>query len=129
MPPVFASANRRHPDRPLIELDPRWLSDADGRIQGLDFKCPLHEVVPGTLDFPCRHHVWFKNPPDGGSASPRRRVTWERRAGDTFETLFLWPSIRNLGFVDDHGNETGCRWHGYVGLERPGIVITLDDSV
>jgi hypothetical protein len=123
MPPVFASAKRRHPDRPLIELEPSWIKAGD-RIIGLKFRCPIHDVVPGNPEFPCTHHVGFKNPPDGGPAPEHWRVTWERRAGDTFETLSLWPSIRMLGF----GDGGGCHWHGFVGLERPGIVITLDDS-
>jgi hypothetical protein len=123
MPPVFSSPTRRHRDRPLIELAPSWIQVGD-RIVGVAFRCPIHDIVPCTDDIPCTHRVGFKNPPDGGPAPERWRVTWERRAGETFETLFLWPSIRNLGFEDGGG----CHWHGFVGLERPGIVMTLDDS-
>ena len=128
MPRVYAAPKRRHPDRPLLELDPKWITDNNGRIHGLDFKCPIHEHVPGTSEFPCRHHVGFENPLGGGKAHPYWSVTWERRAGETFETLYLYPSIRNRGSVDDQGRPVGCRWHGYVGFERPGIVMTLDDS-
>lgn len=112
--------------RPLIELEPSWIR-IDSRICGIAFRCPIHDRVPGNPDFECLHRIGFANPPDGGPASDRWRIRWERAAGETFETLVLAPSIRNLGYSDGGG----CRWHGYVGGaqgELPGIVATLADS-
>jgi hypothetical protein len=113
--------------RPLIELAPAWIL-VDGRICGIAFRCPIHDRVPGNEDFPCMHRIGFTNPPDGQPPPVGRwRITWERRAGDTFETLALSPSIRNRGYADGGG----CHWHGFIGGQqgdRPGIVETLGDS-
>jgi len=82
----------------LIELDPRWTSAGHGRTgQGVVFLCPK-----------CKDHylgVWFVNPVDGkepwaGGSGHR----WTR-AGDTFETLTLTPSIQIV---------LGCKWHGFI---------------
>lgn len=121
-PPAASSRS----ERPLIELAPSWIRIGD-RICGIAFRCPIHDRVPGNPDFECLHRVGFTNPPGGGPAPDRWRITWERRAGETFETLVLHPSIRNLGYSDGGG----CRWHGFVGGEqgdRPGVVVTLADS-
>lgn len=109
--------------RLLVDLDPRWIKDKDGRIHGVNFRCPIHTTIPDNPEFTCRHSVGFTNPPDGGPQQAYWRTTWHRR-GETFETLQLDPSIRCLGFQDGGG----CRWHGYVGLAVPGLVTTLGDS-
>src|ERR1700760_2926438 len=99
-----------HRPRPLLELEPEWIVDNSGRVHGLKFNCPIHDVVPGNPDFRCTHHVGFSNPPDGGPKYAYWRISWDRR-GDSFSTLVLAPSIRSLGFDDG----SGCHWHGYVG--------------
>jgi hypothetical protein len=111
--------------RRLIDLEPSWIM-VGGRICGIAFRCPIHEVVPDNPEFVCWNRIGFTNPPDGGPKPSVWRLTWERK-GTTFETLVISPSIRNLGFHDGGG----CRWHGYVGAPRgdkPGMVITLKDS-
>lgn len=96
-----------NPPRRLIDLDPSWWGDGsgDGRKLGVTFACPLGP------DRNCGgyHGVPFENPIGGGTpqslgSAGATGPLW-RRAGETFETLTLVPSINTL---------TGCRWHGFI---------------
>ena len=80
---------------------------------GVSFDCPC-----GNKDEDHRVHIIFSNPLDGkpvwedGDWRPTGRG-W-RRAGDTFETLDLTPSILRT--------HTTCSWHGFV---RNGEIQTV----
>jgi len=107
----------------LTELEPRWVGaggpgiyNADGTPAaerhgvGLSFLCPCAECTAKRTgnhdeDFYLRVFVGFANPLDGGPAhDPRPGAQWQR-AGDTFDTLTLTPSIQRMN---------GCRWHGFI---------------
>jgi hypothetical protein len=98
----------------LTELDPHWTCDALGRHgQGLSFKCPIHRDH--------RLAVAFANPVDGAErmkASGSSQYYWQR-AGETWETLTLGPSINASGNKADVSMEheghiqTPC-WHGFI---------------
>jgi hypothetical protein len=92
----------------LIDLDPGWFCDKDGRNgQGISFLCPhCKKIYIG---------IAFKNPIDGGTPIPLRQYknkkgklvwtyNWERQ-GDTFENLTLIPSID----ASEYGH-----WHGFI---------------
>jgi len=91
----------------LSDLNPVLMDGKDGATGvGLIFDCPC-----GKCGAPC--HVMFRNPISGLPYADR--PSWER-AGDTFDTLTLAPSIHRdpkLG---------GCGWHGYI---RNGEVISV----
>lgn len=70
---------------------------------GITFECPRHHHTPHE-DF---LGVWFANPIDGGPPAPpdgTNTARWQR-AGDTFETLTLTPSV--------DCSQVGC-WHGFI---------------
>lgn len=81
---------------------------------GVTFECPVH---PGGA---CRQGVWFANPIDGGPPYGGAGHLWQR-AGDTFDTLALRPSI-HAHDTDAQGTRTGTHWHGFIGLHQPGVV-------
>ena len=84
----------------LIELDPVWVVEGEGRDgMGLGFICPH---CSGTEDEE-RLFIGFKNPIDGGIPF-NEKVLWER-IGETFEELSISPSIDASG----HGH-----WHGWI---------------
>jgi hypothetical protein len=88
----------------LVDLDPRWTFDADGRRgMGVSFDCPCTSCRAPGAD-PMSIHVPFTNPIDGGAPFERRPVTWQRE-GDTFETLTLTPSVDASHFG---------HWHGFI---------------
>lgn len=85
----------------LVDCNPHWItySGQDGSPDGVYFECPEgHEG--------CRSIIPF-TPALDGTARPVRQSNgahWQR-TGDTFETLSLTPSIRNLG---------PCYFHGFI---------------
>lgn len=87
--------------RPLVELDPCWLTFGEGRHgMGVIFDCP-------HCDGAIKVGGYFANPIDGGPPAPpgeEPRPRW-RRTGETFETLTLTPSI---------DASKGGHWHGFV---------------
>lgn len=97
----------------LTELNPWWVgaggsgvSDAHGN------PVPERQGVGISCDCPCgkcgrRLYVPFHNPLDGGSSYDTRPDGGWERAGDTFETLTLTPSIQRM-------DPDGCRWHGFI---------------
>ncbi len=80
----------------LIELDPHWIAEEGRQGQGIHFECPHCRET--------RIGVYFKNPIDGGTPA-KDRLLWQR-AGDTFETLTLTPSIDASKFGHWHGHVT-----------------------
>jgi hypothetical protein len=95
----------------LADLNPRWFAEEGRHGQGVMFDCPCATCAPlprfGESDDPTAPYkkaagVYFDRPLDGGP--PIRGPTWTR-AGDTFETLSLSPSV----FISppDH-------WHGFI---------------
>lgn len=88
----------------LTELDPHWTAVEQGRTgQGINFLCPK-----------CKDHfvgVFFSNPTDG--REPFASMLHWLRAGATFETLSISPSIRVVA---------GCGWHGSI---TDGIAVTV----
>ena len=105
---------------PLLSLNPRWVSQGGEGVTLLDgTPVPRREGIGLIFDCPCgcasRCHVPFSNPIDGGpDASGRPDGGW-LRAGDTFETLRLSPSILR-------SHPGSCGWHGFIGLKAPGEV-------
>ena len=92
----------------LVDLTPRWIGAGGEGIYDKDMNpVPERKGVGISFNCPCgcgtRCFVMFANPIDGGKAI-RDRTTWQR-AGDTFETLTLTPSILRVG---------GCAWHGFI---------------
>ena len=97
----------------LVELEPRWASDADIVIGGVSkhfenrfgmacsFWCPCCLGVAGKET---RLAVWFANPIDGLPPTDDATNLWHR-TGETFETLTLSPSID----ASKHGH-----WHGFL---------------
>lgn len=95
-----------HMNKSLVDLDPHWLFQGDGRRgQGVTFLCPC---CVGT-DRERRVGVAFKNPLDGGTPLVDFGPLWQRE-GETFETLTLSPSID----ISASGH-----WHGFI---RAGVV-------
>jgi hypothetical protein len=117
----------------LIDLDPHWvgsggegISDAQGNPVparhgvGVSFLCPCAACTAKRTgdpdqDFYLRHYIPLTNPLDGGPAVEKSHPVWQR-AGETFETLQLSPSILSDPEKD------GCGWHGYIGKDVPGDV-------
>lgn len=120
----------------LTDLDPRWVghggegvSDSSGNPVpfrhgvGLSFLCPCPTCSARwtgdrDTDFHLRVFVYLSPAMDGGP--PVGAPSWDR-AGDTFETLVLRPSILSTP-------PFGCGWHGYVGGAdgtQPGEVVTV----
>ena len=93
----------------LVDLDPHWTADDDGRHgMGISFECP-HCPAAGN---PERLGVQFANPIDGGEPSGEKSRRHSRglaplwhRTGDTFETLTLTPSV---------DASEGGHWHGFI---------------
>lgn len=101
----------------LTELNPCWVSAGGEGVRDKDGNpVPEREGIGLGFDCPCGcgEHVFvaFANPMDGRSphvSHPpgQRQPTWQR-AGETFETLTLTPSIlRNQ-------SKGGCGWHGFI---------------
>lgn len=94
----------------LIDLNPRWIgAGGDGVYSADGTPAKERHGVGVMLDCPdgCdqRLYVPFANPLDGGASLEPRG--WQR-AGDTFETLTLRPSVLR-------SNERGgCGWHGFI---------------
>lgn len=94
----------------ITTLNPTFLGAGGPGIYNADMtpSTPRHGV--GILmDCPCGNadeshqlYVPFKNPLDGGPSVNDRG--WDR-AGDTFDTLTLNPSVLRL---------EGCKWHGWI---------------
>ena len=80
----------------LVDLSPRWVKDADGRVVGLSFECPHCRTE--------RLHAAFENPPDGGPPSGSFVNHW-KRTGESFETMTLSPSIDASAYG---------HWHGFI---------------
>jgi len=107
----------------LSELNPHWTSEwtapdtPQRHGQGVMLDCP-HCVLAGIKSSDqrmVRIPVGFKNPLDGGApfgpesrpdGAPIPRPLWQR-AGDTFETLTLAPSI-------DASKTHEGGWHGHI---------------
>lgn len=75
---------------------------------------PLRVGVGVILTCPCGScdefhelYVPFENPLDGGPSIEPGHPRW-RRAGETFETLTLTPSILRTR------SKGGCGWHGWI---------------
>lgn len=91
----------------LVDLNPRFLGGAPDREGvGIEFDCPCGGICGHSLFVP------FENPLDGGA---QYGPTGWKRAGDTFETLTLTPSILRLA-------PSQCGWHGFV---TNGEIITV----
>lgn len=91
----------------LTDLNPEWVWQGGDRV-GMTFNCPAHSKrVP-----PCLLHVRFKRSIEGRlvilSAEGQQ---WET-AGETFETLSLWPPIE-FSVLDAKG-VLQKHWHGVV---------------
>lgn len=97
----------------IADLDPHWV-ESDGKRCGVRFDCP-----EGHED--CRHVVPFTPALDGSPATSwyPSGVQWQR-AGDTFETLTLTPSI-----ATPPGRESGCALHIFI---RDGQIEFCGDS-
>lgn len=93
----------------LTDHNPRWvgyggegISDANGD------PVPARSGVGLTFNCPCgtcgqRPYIGFQNPLDGGP--PVSNGPHWNRAGETFETLTVTPSILR---------KSGCDWHGWL---------------
>lgn len=99
----------------LTELNPNWVvGDPNERCfsnrhgMGIRFDCPIHRSH--------RIVAFFTNPIDG--LPPRKDGNKWDRAGDTFETITLSPSIDASGQM--FGTPESPCWHGYI---RNGEVI------
>lgn len=122
----------------LSECNPRWITNGrytgnvDGVACGVHFDCP--EGHAG-----CSHAIPFTPGLDGNPASTWQQngVNWDR-AGDTFETLTLSPSIRRIpryasraeaiaaGCIPEHVTEALlCAFHGFI---RDGGIEFCGDS-
>lgn len=110
--------------KPLADLEPTWIERA-GRVVGVRFVCPIDDGA-GPHREGHQVAVLFLNPPDDGEAHPddpscpgnSAGQRWTR-AGTTFETLSLSPSV-DCTQADacnkvDHAacSHTHC-WHGNV---------------
>lgn len=73
----------------LVDLEPKWITNAKGQRVGLSFRCPLE---------PCRIYLAFSNPLDDAQSRPG----WQRH-GDDFRTMTLYPTPFIKG-----------QWHGAV---------------
>lgn len=91
----------------LTDLNPEWVGCGGEGVTQNGQPVPRRERVAVSFDCPCgcEHQVTvcFSNPVDG--QGPVHDTAWER-AGDTFETLTLTPSIQR-------GYPARC-WHGFV---------------
>lgn len=85
----------------LGNLAPRWIRVGHRTGLGISFDCP--HCVHAGVTLPERIHVFFANPLDDGAPTPHEHY-WQR-AGDTFATLTLAPSIDRS--EDGH-------WHGFI---------------
>jgi hypothetical protein len=92
----------------LTDLAPRWAVDTDIVIGGVRRHYDNRNGMAISFDCPhCRTErlaVWFANPIDGGPPTDDATQLWQR-AGDTFDTLTLSPSID----ASKHGH-----WHGFI---------------
>lgn len=103
----------------LVDLNPRWVT---GRYAGRDDDVPvgIHFDCPEGHDG-CSIAVPFTPGLDGApAASWYSSGTQWQRAGDTFETLTLTPSI-----ATPPGRENGCAFHGFI---RDGQIDFCGDS-
>ena len=97
----------------LVDANPRWTHYwGDESLCLITFDCPIHEecVV---------HSLPFSPALDGKPCPASHEAKAWGRAGDTFETLTLSPSIRRMD------GPTGCEWHGFI---RDGRFEHCDDS-
>lgn len=83
----------------LVDLDPSWVLQDNRLGMGVVFLCPC---CVGT-ERERYLFAMFRNPLDGGPGA-NEHPSWER-AGDSFETLTLTPSI--------DASASG-HWHGFV---------------
>ena len=95
----------------LTELNPNWVGHGGEGVSDKSGKAiPYQHGVGITFDCPCgcesRCFAGFSNPLDGGAAVDGGGPKWDR-AGETFETLTLKPSI-------ERKDPDGCGWHGYI---------------
>lgn len=97
----------------LVDLDPRFHNAGGPGVfthgpEGL-IPAPERSGVGISFNCPCgcdrRCFVPFKNPLDGGPDYGLRPDGGWQRAGNTFDTLTLTPSVQRLD---------GCRWHGWI---------------
>lgn len=92
----------------LVDLNPRWVFDDQHRRIGVSFRYPVS--CKFNLGDDCRAYVQFANTLDGAPHNPKG---WQR-AGETFETLTLTPSVL-AHHQDFTGQSSGeCDWHGFV---------------
>jgi len=92
----------------LVDLDPRWGVDRADVVIGGERRYVPDRAGMG-ITFWCPHcratrlAVWFVNPVDGRPPHAAKHL-WTR-AGESFETLTLTPSI--------DASESG-HWHGFI---------------
>lgn len=109
----------------LTDLNPHWVGaggvgiyNADGSPAprrhgiGLSFDCPCADCAAKRVgnsddDYQLRQFVAFTNPIDGGAMFEPKHAHWQR-AGETFDTLTLTPSIHSMK------EKGGCGWHGFI---------------
>lgn len=95
----------------LTDLSPVWIVTGDGRRgMGVTFCCPCptcRAATPVGEERGRRLFAMFSNPVDGGPPEPADDGPSPRwlRAGETFETLTLTPSI--------DASASG-HWHGFI---------------
>lgn len=92
----------------LIDLNPRWASDAEIVIGGVTKHFEGRHGMAVSFECPCcrsiRLAVWFQNPVDGLPPTDDASYLWSR-TGETFENLSLSPSVDASS--DGH-------WHGFI---------------
>ena len=95
----------------LVDLRPRFVfSGGEGVSDAAGNPVPERKGVGFSCECPCgniecgRLYIDFENPLDGGPPLGGREVRW-KRAGDTFETMSLHPSIQRMD---------NCKYHGFL---------------
>lgn len=96
----------------LTDLNPSWVGAGGEGVTRNGQPVPKRHGVGVQFDCPCGCempcYVAFANPLDGGAPyTDPGQPAWQR-AGETFETLTLTPSILR---ARDKG---GCGWHGFI---------------
>lgn len=96
----------------LIDLNPNWVDYGGKGITRGGKPVPHQRGVGISFDCPCgcgyRAYVAFDYALDGSEYTAGDNPKWHR-AGITFNSLTLSPSIQRHKFGDD-----GCNWHGYI---------------
>lgn len=106
----------------LHELNPEWMDAGGEGISNADGSPTTARHGVGVMcDCPCgnkdgshRLYVPFANPLDGGPPMQTGKNNGWQRAGDTFESLTLTPSIHRI--------VPSCGWHGFI---TNGEVLTV----